>query len=104
VKILKTIGLLWITTISLGTYAQELDANLQFRPRYEYRNGYKSLIKDSEDATSFVFQRSRLNLNFKQEKMKVKLGLQNIRTWGDAATTGNVYSVKNKFKLDFFYK
>ena len=86
-KILKTIGLLWITTISLGTYAQELDANLQFRPRYEYRNGYKSLIKDSEDATSFVFQRSRLNLNFKQEKMKVKLGLQNIRTWGDAATT-----------------
>jgi hypothetical protein len=87
VKILKTIGLLWITTISLGTYAQELDANLQFRPRYEYRNGYKSLIKDSEDATSFVFQRSRLNLNFKQEKMKVKLGLQNIRTWGDAATT-----------------
>ncbi len=86
-KILKTIGLLWITTISLGTYAQELDANLQFRPRYEYRNGYKSLIKDSEDATSFVFQRSRLNLNFKQEKIKVKLGLQNIRTWGDAATT-----------------
>lgn len=71
----------------LGTYAQEFDVNLQLRPRYEYRNGYKSPISNAEDATSFISQRSRLNLNFKQEKLQTKLSLQNIRTWGDVATT-----------------
>ncbi|MEL1239717.1 alginate export family protein [Flavobacterium flavipallidum] len=86
-KALKIIGLSFIAMISLGTYAQELDANLQFRPRYEYRNGFKSPMSNGEDATSFVSQRSRLNLNFKQEKLKAKLTLQNIRSWGDVSTT-----------------
>ncbi|WP_369764899.1 alginate export family protein [Flavobacterium sp. WC2429] len=86
-KSLKIIGLSFFGLISIGSYAQEFDASLQLRPRFEYRNGFKSLIKDSEDATSFVSQRSRLILNFKQDKLKTKLSLQNIRTWGDVATT-----------------
>ncbi len=86
-KALQTIGLSLIGMISLGTYGQELDANLQLRPRYEYRNGFKSPMVNGEKATSFVSQRSRLNFNFKQEKLKAKLTLQNIRTWGDVATT-----------------
>ncbi len=86
-KVLKLIGLSFIGMISIGTYAQELDANLQLRPRYEYRNGFKSLISNDDEATSFISQRSRLYFNYKQEKLKAKLSLQNIRTWGDVATT-----------------
>lgn len=86
-KTFKKISLSVLGMMSLTTFAQEFDANLQLRPRYEYRNGFKSLVKDSEDATSFVSQRSRLILNFKQDKLKTKLSLQNIRTWGDVATT-----------------
>src|SRR3970040_1378819 len=89
-KILKNISVSVLGMMSLTTFAQEFDASLQLRPRYEYRNGFKSLIKDSEDASSFISQRSRLNLNYKQEKLKAKLSLQNIRTWGDAATTTTV--------------
>jgi len=85
-KQFKTICLLFITIISINSYAQEFDANIQLRPRYEYRNGYKSLLKNTDLPTSFISQRSRLNLNFKQEKLKVKLTMQNIRTWGDVAT------------------
>ena len=86
-KLLKTISLSLLTMVSMGTYAQELDANLQIRPRYEYRNGFKSLMPIGEDATSFISQRSRLNFNYKQEKLKAKLTFQNIRTWGDVPTT-----------------
>lgn len=67
-------------------YAQEVDANIQLRPRYEYRNGYKNLISNGESPTSFISQRSRMSLNFKQEKLKLKLSFQNIRTWGDVST------------------
>ena len=86
-KLLKTISVSLVTMVSMGTYAQELDANLQIRPRYEYRNGFKSLMPKGENATSFISQRSRLNLNYKQDKLKAKLTLQNVRTWGDVATT-----------------
>lgn len=86
-KALKTISLSILGMISLSTYAQELDVNVQLRPRYEFRNGYKSLMADGAEATSFVSQRSRLNINFNKEKLKGKLSLQNIRTWGDVATT-----------------
>lgn len=86
-KLLKTICLSLIGVMSTATYAQEFDANVQLRPRYEYRNGFKSLLKTGDDPTSFISQRSRLNLNFKQDKLRLKLSLQNVRTWGDVATT-----------------
>ena len=86
-KSLRTIGLSLLGMLSFNAFAQEFDANLQLRPRYEYRNGFKTLISNGESPTSFVSQRSRQNFNFKQEKLKLKLTLQNIRTWGDVATT-----------------
>ncbi|MFV5703489.1 alginate export family protein [Flavobacterium sp. XS2P12] len=89
-KLFKIIGLSFLGMVSMGTYAQELDVNLQLRPRYEYRNGFKNLMPNGEKATSFVSQRSRLNFNYKQEKLKAKLTFQNIRTWGDVATTTQV--------------
>lgn len=89
-KLLKIIGLSFLGMLSMGTYSQELDVNLQLRPRYEYRNGFKSLMPNGEKATSFVAQRSRLNFNYKQEKLQAKLTFQNIRTWGDVATTAQV--------------
>ncbi|CAM3726411.1 hypothetical protein FSS13T_01670 [Flavobacterium saliperosum S13] len=86
-KSLQKIGLSLFLMIGTGAFAQELDANLQLRPRYEYRNGFKELMKDGSLPTSFVSQRSRLNFNFKQDKLKAKLTFQNIRVWGDVATT-----------------
>lgn len=88
-KALKTISLSILGLINMATYAQEFDVNLQLRPRYEFRNGYKSLMPDGAEAASFVSQRSRLIINYKQEKLKGKLSLQNIRTWGDVATTAS---------------
>jgi Alginate export len=86
---IKKVSLSLFAVIGMNTFAQEIDANLQMRPRYEYRNGFKGLMLDSELPTSFVTQRTRLNLNFKQEKITAKLTFQNIRTWGDVKTTTN---------------
>ena len=84
---IRQIAMLIVMVLGGTTFAQEGNANLQLRPRYEYRNGFKGLMPDTELPTSFVSQRSRLNLNFKQEKISAKLTLQNVRTWGDVKTT-----------------
>lgn len=85
-KKLKLI-LILIVGLSFEIQAQELDVNLQIRPRFEYRNGYKTLIPEGQKGTSQISQRSRLNFNYKQEDLIVKLTLQNTRTWGDVAPT-----------------
>ncbi|CAM3423291.1 alginate export family protein [Flavobacterium chungbukense] len=79
--------LILIVGLSFEIQAQELDVNLQIRPRFEYRNGYKTLLPEGQKGTSQISQRSRLNINFKQEDLIVKLTLQNTRTWGDVAPT-----------------
>lgn len=85
-KKLKLI-LLLILGLSFEMQAQELDVNLQIRPRFEYRNGYKQLLQEGQKGTSQISQRSRLNFNYKQEDLIIKLTLQNTRTWGDVAPT-----------------
>ena len=86
-KLVQKTGLLLGLIIGSGACAQEFDANIQLRPRYEYRNGFKELMKDGALPTSFVSQRSRLNLNYRHEKLKAVVTLQNIRVWGDVPTT-----------------
>jgi len=86
-KKLRVIILLILVGMSFDIQAQELDVNLQIRPRFEYRNGYKTLLPYGQEGTSEVSQRSRLNFNYKQEDLTVKLTLQNTRTWGDVPTT-----------------
>ncbi|KAF2514447.1 hypothetical protein EYY60_04125 [Flavobacterium zhairuonense] len=81
-KQIKTIILLLLGSTAL-LQAQELDVNLQIRPRFEYRNGYKTLLPYGQEGTSQISQRSRLGFNYKQEDLIVKLTLQNTRTWGD---------------------
>lgn len=71
----------------LKTNAQMLEANLQLRPRYEYRDGYKSPLQETESPASFISQRSRLNLTFKNENLLTKISAQNVRVWGDVPST-----------------
>jgi len=84
-NILKKIALTAVLMVSMNTFAQEFDANLQIRPRYEFRNGYKSPIPYGETPAQFISSRTRLNLNFKQDDFITKVTVQNVRVWGDVA-------------------
>jgi len=86
-KLTKKIYLSLLGLVGAGTYAQEFSSDVQIRPRYEYTNGFGTLLTTTTEHTSSIGQRSRLNLNYNDAKLKVKLSLQNIHTWGDAATT-----------------
>ncbi len=56
---------------------------LEFRPRAEYRNGYRYLREDSTQAGFQVLGRSRLNITYEQhKKFKFHTSIQDIRTWG----------------------
>ncbi len=73
---------LFVTTLS----AQQFDLSAELRPRLESRHGYKTLFDKNTDGANFISQRSRLNFNFKQDKINLFISLQNIRVWGDVST------------------
>ncbi|HBK82621.1 MAG TPA: hypothetical protein DDZ41_03345 [Flavobacterium sp.] len=85
-KFTKTIYAVLVGLIAGNTFAQEFKSDIQIRPRYEYTNGFGTLLTPTTEHTSFIGQRARINLNYTDDKLTVKLALQNIHTWGDANT------------------
>lgn len=82
-KNIQFVFVMIILIIGFDTQAQELEMDIQLRPRFEYRNGYKTLRDLNSDPASFVSQRSRLGLTYQEEKLQIRLSLQNVSTWGD---------------------
>lgn len=96
-KNLKTYLFLFLIP-GLGASGQTLTLDADLRPRFEYRHGYGNLFTDGAEPAAFVSQRSRLNLGYTAEKLKILISLQDVSTWGDtrqlAATDSN-----NSFSL-----
>jgi hypothetical protein len=67
-------------------FAQQFGMSAEIRPRYENKHGYKNLLATGADGSNFISQRTRLNFDFKNEKLKLKLSMQNVRVWGDVST------------------
>jgi len=89
---------------SLNSYAQ-LNIDGEFRPRTEYRHGFKTLAADDADAAFFTTQRSRLNVGYKTTQYDFYLSLQDVRVWGDVgqlSENGNslaIHQIWSKIKL-----
>ncbi|MFD0976055.1 alginate export family protein [Salinimicrobium gaetbulicola] len=83
---LRTVQLLGFLLFTFPLFAQTFETDLQIRPRFEYRNGYKTLLSEQQDGAEFISQRSRINFNFAHEALELKLSLQNVRVWGDVPT------------------
>jgi hypothetical protein len=85
---LKFFFILALSTTSFFAMSQSdstrvLDLGLEFRPRFEFRDGYRTLTADSLKPATFVSQRSRLNLNFTQRKYTFVFSAQDVRTFGE---------------------
>lgn len=99
-KLLKTLSLSVIGLLGTGAIAQEFSSDIQIRPRYEYTNGFGTLLTPTTQHTSFIGNRTRLNFNYGDTKLKAKVALQNVRTWGAVNhLTGGVSNATNSFVL-----
>ncbi|WP_424964152.1 alginate export family protein [Ekhidna sp.] len=90
--------------ISFSSAAQfKLDA--EFRPRFEYRDGYTTLSEPGEKGVFLITQRTRLNASFNdQNRIQTYLSFQDIRTWGEydlnsTESTIALYQAWAKFKI-----
>lgn len=61
---------------------QHLALNLEFRPRTEFRNGYRALRSDSTKPAFFTENRTRLLLTYRRKGFRFHTSIQDVRVWG----------------------
>lgn len=63
--------------------AAQFTLSAEVRPRSEFRNGFKTPTSGNKEAAFFTEQRSRLNMDYAEEKYTFRLSLQDVRFWGE---------------------
>lgn len=61
----------------------QLNIDADIRPRFEYRHGFGNLFPDNTEPGAFVQQRTRININYGVDNLKLGLSLQDVSVWGD---------------------
>ena len=77
----------------------QLSLSGQLRDRGEIREGYGNLVPLGSKAAGFISQRTRLNFGYKLDRLTFGVVVQDVRIWGqDASTISNV-DVGNRLML-----
>jgi hypothetical protein len=85
----RLLGVCLLLCLTIQANAQ-LTISAQIRPRAEVRDGFGTLKLSGAPTAGFVSQRSRLGFNYKMEKVTFGMSVQDIRLWGqDASTISN---------------
>jgi len=78
-----------ITVLCHTNAKAQLTLTGQLRPRVEVRAGQGTLQKEGDEAALFTSQRFRLNAGFGGYRYKVFASLQDVRVWGQDASSIN---------------
>lgn len=84
-----------IICLSANLFNKRVNAQFQidakYRPRFEFRDGYRSLPAQGKKPSFSISQLSRLNFSYLTGNLKIKFSPQDTRVWGDeqlASSTG----------------
>lgn len=64
--------------------SSKLKVQLQYRPRTEFRDGYRAPAHDSSKIASSTTHRLRLNIGYELNKVELYTSIQNTGIWGEA--------------------
>ncbi|MFP4025602.1 MAG: alginate export family protein [Thiohalospira sp.] len=79
----KNILGLTLIFLSITSYAQFL-INAEYRPRFEFRDGYNTFKTAETNPAAFITQRTRLNLSHTYHNITSKISVQDFRIWGES--------------------
>lgn len=80
IKILLIIFCFTIPSVSIA----QVSVEGMYRPRTEFRDGYRLLRTSTTEPAFFTGQRTRLKASYQSEKYKLTVSAQDVRVWGDS--------------------
>lgn len=94
----------WILLLGVllgGRVTAQLEVSGQLRARAEFRDGQGAPLPKGAAAAFFVSQRTRLNVFYSMYRLKFGLSLQDVRVWGQDASTINRTTTQTNNGLQF---
>jgi hypothetical protein len=94
-KIYTLFGLGFFTLLSLSEAFGQTTIEGEFRPRTEFREGFRKPLADTLKPAFTTFQRTRLGVNYKSGILNSQITMQDSRIWGQtdskSSTTLGIY-------------
>ena len=94
---LKKILVMTVFGLLLGNQAfAQFSLSGEVRPRMEYLHGYSTLTDKDSDPAGFASQRTRINFNYSNDRIKMGVSVQDVFLWGSQPQlfkTSNTVSV-----------
>jgi len=104
---IKTICLSVLMTIFAAGASAQFNISAEFRPRFEYRDGYARLRDSSQTPYFDILGRNRLIFDYKNERFMAKFSIQHAYTYGennyssDTITRNTINIYEGWFKYNF---
>jgi hypothetical protein len=92
-KIVFSIMFLFLFSFGTLIWGQNVKFDGEIRSRIEYRDGFKNLVADTLTGATVGGLRSRINLDYADEKIKAKVTLQDFRVYGETGTNNTKSSL-----------
>jgi len=83
-KIFAMLGLSILALFSFSKTFGQTTLDAEFRPRTEYRMGFRKPLADSLSAGLVTLQRTRFNADYKGKILNARISLQDARIWGNS--------------------
>ncbi|OFX21017.1 MAG: hypothetical protein A2033_11875 [Bacteroidetes bacterium GWA2_31_9] len=89
---MKKICLVIIVMFFITNSFAQSKFNCEIRPRFEYRNGYKSLRDSLTKPAYITSQRSRVKFSFEKDNISTFISIQDARIWGEVKSKDDIAS------------
>jgi hypothetical protein len=86
--------ILLVTSISVQKMFSQTTIDGEFRPRSEFRQGFRKPLADTLVPAFVTLQRTRFNADYKSKILNARLSLQDARIWGNSDNKVNTSKVE----------
>jgi hypothetical protein len=93
-KIWTVLSLVLLASISITEAYGQTTIDAEFRPRTEFRQGFRKPLADTLDAGFVTLQRTRLNVDYKGKILNGRISLQDSRIWGNSDNKTNASKIE----------
>lgn len=90
----KLLMILLFVSLAVPNMFSQTTIDAEFRPRTEFRQGFRKPLADTLVPMFVTFQRTRFNADYKSKILNAKISLQDARIWGNTDNKVNSSKVE----------
>jgi hypothetical protein len=93
-KIHLLLSLSFVASLSFSSIFGQTTLDAEFRPRIEFRQGFRKPLPDTINPGFITFQRTRLNADYRGKILNARISLQDARIWGNSDNKTNTSKIE----------